>query len=116
MKELDWTSVRNLQCPCSTSKFRYDPCVHIVKGDPEFISNTRLRDLITKGPKFREIKSFTWKGNFQLIIDSVEDYAKKWAKSENSDVNTLSEWIKSIRKLVKRRIGHLRKDMSTKYD
>ena len=49
-------------------------------------------------------------------MNSVEDYARTWAKAENSDVNSLSEWVKSIRKLVKKRIGRLRKVMTSKYD
>ena len=49
-------------------------------------------------------------------MNSVEDYARTWAKAEDSDINSLSEWVKSIRKLVKKRIGRLRKVMSTKYE
>ena len=116
LKELDIDSVRHLQCSCSSSKFKYAPCGHIVTGDPNLIENSKLRDLITKGPKFRENKSFTWKQNFESIMNSVENFARAWAKTEDSDVNTLSEWVKSIRKLVKQRIGRLRRVMSTKYD
>ena len=97
-------------------EFKYAPCGHIVTGDPKLIENSKLRDLVTKGPKFRENKSFTWKQNFESIMSSVEDYARSWAKYEDSDINTLSEWVKSIRKLVKQRIGRLRRVMSTKYN
>jgi hypothetical protein len=34
-------------------------------------------------------------------MDSVEEYARRWAKSEGEELDTLSEWIKSIRKLLK---------------
>jgi hypothetical protein len=40
-------------------------------------------------------------------MDSVEEYARRWAKSEGEELDTLSEWIKSIRKLLKSRIHHL---------
>ena len=115
MKDLDLDSVREMQCSCSSSKFKYNHCDHVITGDPEFITNTKLRELIIKGPKFRENKSFTWKDNFNNIMNSVEDYARNWAKEEESDVNTLSEWIKSIRKIIKQRIGSLRKHMSTRH-
>ena len=29
-------------------------------------------------------------------MDSVEDYARQWAKREKEDVDTLSEWIKAV--------------------
>ena len=33
-------------------------------------------------------------------MDSVEDYARQWAKREKVDLDTLSEWVKSVRSLI----------------
>jgi hypothetical protein len=48
-------------------------------------------------------------------MDSVEEYARRWTKSEGEELDTLSEWIKSIRKLLKSRIHHLSGKMCTIY-
>ena len=48
-------------------------------------------------------------------MDSVEEYARRWTKSEGEEFDTLSEWIKSIRKLLKSRIHHLSGKMRTIY-
>ena len=64
-------------------------------------------------PKYREARTFTWKYNFKLIMDSIEDYARAWTKQEEVEVDTLSEWIKSIRTLIKRRLYMLSKTMNT---
>jgi hypothetical protein len=40
-------------------------------------------------------------------MDSVEEYARRWTKSEGEELDTLSEWIKHIRKVLKSRIHHL---------
>jgi hypothetical protein len=37
-------------------------------------------------------------------MDSGEDYARQWAKREKEDVDTLSEWVKSVRSLIQIRI------------
>ena len=37
-------------------------------------------------------------------MDSVEDYARRWAKQEEVELDSMSEWIKSIRHLLKRRM------------
>jgi hypothetical protein len=37
-------------------------------------------------------------------MNSVEEYARRGTKSEGEELDTLSEWIKSIRKLLKPRI------------
>ena len=32
-------------------------------------------------------------------MDSVEDYARQWTKREKEDLDTLSEWAKSVKLL-----------------
>jgi hypothetical protein len=34
-------------------------------------------------------------------MDSVEEYARGWTKSEGEELETVSEWIKSIKKIIK---------------
>jgi hypothetical protein len=34
------------------------------------------------------------------LMDCVEDYARKWAKPEHEDLDTLSEWVKRVRSLM----------------
>ena len=89
-------------CSCSTSPYLYSPAGHIITGNLDIIDNNILRDSISKGPKYRESPSFTWKYNFKLVMDAIEDYARTWAKQEDVEIDTLSEWLKSIRTLVKR--------------
>jgi hypothetical protein len=48
-------------------------------------------------------------------MDSVEEYARRWTESEEEEIGTLSEWFKSIRKLLKSRIHHLSGKMRTIY-
>ena len=58
--------------------------------------NTELRDLLSKGPKYREPVSYSWHQNIGIIMDACEEYARRWAKKEDVEVDTLSEWSKSI--------------------
>jgi hypothetical protein len=48
-------------------------------------------------------------------MDSVEEYAWRWTKSEGEELDTLSEWIKSIQTLSKSRIRYLSGKMPTIY-
>ena len=41
-------------CQCKESKSCYEPPGHVMTGDPRVIENARLRELIAKGPKYRE--------------------------------------------------------------
>ena len=44
---------------------------------------------------------------FKILMDSVEDYARQWVKREKEDLNTLSEWLKSVNSLIQNRIKKL---------
>jgi len=63
--------------------------------------------VFAKVPKYREPKSINWKHNFKILMDSVEEYARQWEKREKEDLDTLSEWVKSVRSLIQIRIKKL---------
>jgi hypothetical protein len=55
------------------------------------------------GPKFREPQHINWKHNFKIIMDAVEDYARRWIKREVDqypELEFLSYWVRTIRSLV----------------
>ena len=72
-------------------------------GDLNIVRNIKLRDLLSKGPKYRETVSYSWQQNFGIIMDACEEYDRRWAKKEDVEVDTLSELIKSIADVLKRR-------------
>ena len=47
-------------------------------------------------------------------MDASETYARQWAKKEDVELETLSEWIKSIGDVVKRRIRGLKLSVNTR--
>ena len=92
-------------CSCKASEFCYNPDGHIITGDLNIVRISKLRDILSKGPKYRKPRPFTWKQNSKLILDSVEEYARRWAKKEDMEVDTLSECVKSVVSLVNRRVS-----------
>jgi hypothetical protein len=81
-------------CMSDLTLFIHSERVSMLTGDLKIINNT------SKWPKYREPKSINWKHNFKILMDSVEDYARQWAKREKEDIDTLSEWMKSVRSLI----------------
>ena len=47
-------------------------------------------------------------------MDSVEDYARGWAKREEVELDALSEWVESVGHQLKRRIYMVSRSVSTK--
>ena len=103
-------------CNCSDSQFLYAPCGHIVTGYLNIVRNIKLRDLLRKGPKYREPVSYSWHQNFGIIMDACEEYARRWAKKEDVEADTLSEWIKSIADVLKRRFRRLKHSVNTRHE
>jgi hypothetical protein len=56
-------------CSCIHSSFLYKPLGHVITGDLRIITNKKLRELISKGPNFRE--------QTMLIGTYVENFALK---------------------------------------
>ena len=110
-----WQAV-NSQNTYKASEFCYNPAGHVITGDLNIVRISKLRDILSKGPKYREPRSFTWKQNSRLILDSVEEYARRWAKKEDVEVDTLSEWVKSVMSLVNRRVSVLSRTISRRHE
>ena len=47
-------------------------------------------------------------------MDACEAYVRQWSKKEDAKLDTLSEWIKSISDVVKRRIRLLKHSVNTR--
>ena len=74
-------------CQCKESKFCY-----VITGDLRVIENARLRELVVKGPKYRDPNRVNWKATETMFLESIDLYAKKWSKREPVDLKYLSEW------------------------
>jgi len=58
--------------------------------------------------KFREPQHIDWEYNFEIMMDSFEKYTRTWVKREEVELDILSEWVKSSRSLMLRRIHKLK--------
>ena len=87
-------------CQCKESKFCYEPHGHVITGDLRVIENARLRELVAKGPKYREPNRVNWKATKTMFLESIDLYAKNWSKREQVDLKYLSEWKDHWKELV----------------
>ena len=84
LSDLDYHQFHNnpTQCECNTSSHLYQPYGHVITGDLSIIPNSKLRDLIAKGPKYREPCKVEWDKNLSLLCEAVDQYALQWTKRE----------------------------------
>ena len=74
-------------CQCKESKFCYEPHGHVITGDVRVIENAKLRELVAKGPKYREPNRVNWKATETMFLESIDLYAKNWSKENKWNSN-----------------------------
>ena len=71
------------------------PAEHIVTGNLKIISDSRIRKIVSKGPKYRFLPSYI---NFdkcrEEIASAFNDFGNRWCKREGVEDNALKEWKK----------------------
>ena len=66
-----------------------------------------MRELVAKGPKYREPNRVNWKATETMCLESINLYAKDWFKREQVNLKYLSEWKDHLKELVTDRISNL---------
>ena len=52
-------------CSCNSSRYKYESCGHVVTGYLSIIKDVKLRNLISKGPAYREQNNIDWRVNLK---------------------------------------------------
>ena len=81
----------DMEYDCRSSNYIYEPCGYVITGDLSIISDVKLRNLIRKGPAYREQNNIDWKVNLRNCKEAVSGYVKKWARVANVDRRVLSD-------------------------
>ena len=64
-------------CKCAQSPFLYQPLGHVITGDLRIIPDKKLRNLISKGPNFREQNNINWDLCRKLCFEGLDTYKKQ---------------------------------------
>ena len=72
------------------------------------IENVKLRELVAKGPKYREPNKINSQSTETMISNSIDLYVEQWSKREQVDLKYLSKWKNQIKELVVEHISSLK--------
>ena len=78
----------------------YQPHEHIITGYIKIIENAKLREFVSKEPKYREPNKINWKATENMIFKSIDLYAERCAKREQHNLKYLSKWKENLKELV----------------
>ena len=61
-------------CQCKESNLCYESNGHAITGDLRVIENAKLRELVAKGPNYRELNRVNWKAIRTMFLESIDLY------------------------------------------
>ena len=80
---------------------------HVVTGNLSIIKDSKLRQLIKKGPSYREQNNINWNVNAKICKEAVSKYKVKWV-DKRVDKRVLNEWEKTVHSCFDSKIQSLR--------
>ena len=68
------------------------PTGNIVTGNLKIISDSRIRKIVSKGPKYRFPSYINFDKCREEIASALNDFGNRWCKREGVEDNALKEW------------------------
>ena len=96
-------------CSCETSDFLDRDHGHVVTGDLRIVENKDLRNLIQKGPNYREPKFINWKKTEDSLKSDITNFIKKWSDTTGLSEVCFQEWKNSVFELLSKKVNKLKK-------
>ena len=72
----------------------------MITGNLNVIRDARIRNIISKGPKYRFSSSIDFSKCRGEIAASLNDFSNRWCKRENVEPDALQEWKINILKVL----------------
>ena len=87
------------------SNYLYPSAGHVITGYLNVIPDTRVRNIIIKGPKYRFPSNIDFSKCCRETAASLKDFSNCWCKRENAEPDALKEWKINIFKIIDTRIS-----------
>ena len=81
-----------------------EPISQTVSGNLKIISESRIRYIVSKDPKYRFPSCINFIKCREKVASALNDFGNRWCKREYIEPNALKEWKVSIFKIVAQRI------------
>ena len=111
LKELsmeNFSEIEGMNCSCSQSTFCNPQFNHIITGDLSIIENLELRNLMSKGTKFRETPNPNFEKINDQLVQAIDEYVDKWSNKERLDSDSFLSWKNKVKQLINERLEKLK--------
>ena len=77
----------------------------VITGNLNVIPDARVRNVISKGPKYKFPSKINFPKSLREIAVSLNDFSNGWCKQENVESDALKEWKINVFKIIDTRIS-----------
>ena len=77
----------------------YTAC-HVITGNLMIIPDSRIRNIVSKGPKYRFPSQIDFNRCREEIASALNDFGNRWCKRTSVECNAMKEWKQSIINIV----------------
>lgn len=96
-----------LPCSCEHSSFTNPDHKHVISGDLNIIGNAKLRNLVSKGPKYREPVPFSSEKATNSILSGIDACIDAWSNKVGIPVASFKDWRELIILKINQRLTSL---------
>ena len=89
---------------CKESKCIYPSADHVVTRNLKNIPDSRIHNIVSKGPKYRFPFHINCSRRREEIASALNGFGNQWCKREGVECNALMKWKLSIFHIVDERI------------
>ena len=98
VNDIDIESNTPASWDCQNSNYLYPSAGHVIAGNLNVIPDARVRNIISKDPKYRLPSNIDFSKCRREIDASLNDFSNHWCKREHVETDALKEWkIKQIK-------------------
>ena len=105
VSDLDIETCTPDSCACKDSKYVYPAAGHVITDNLKILSDSRIRSIIAKGPKYRFPVQYDFQKCREKIAGSLNEFCSRWCKREHVECDALKDWKLNIFKIIDRRIS-----------
>ena len=89
MSDLDIDAYTPDSRECKDSNFIYPSAGHVVAGNLKIIPDSSIRNIVSKGPKYRFSCHIDFNRFREEIASALNDFGNRWCKRESVECNAL---------------------------
>ena len=105
----NFIDINNITCMCSEyTDFINKDCNHVVTGDIGIFKSSKLRDILSKGPLYREPRTIEFEVIHDSILGNMSEVIQTWSTKESVPMGCFDGWLNKFKDLIRQQIDQLK--------